>query len=70
MEMGEKRTLFYYVLLDEKENSLYDVFFDKYEHLLAKRGYVYFISEILENDFSSYTFNEIFELLENNKTKI
>ena len=70
MEMGEKRTLFYYVLLDEKENSLYDVFFEKYEYLLAKRGYVYFIGEVLENDFSSYTFDEIFELLENNKTKI
>ncbi len=70
MEMGEKRTLFYYILLDEEENALYDDFFSKYEYLLAKRGYVYFIYEILEDDFASYTFDEIFELLENNKTKI
>lgn len=70
MEMGEKRTLFYYILLDEENNPLVDEFYIKYEYLLTKRGYVYFIYEVLEDDFTNYSFEEIFALLKNNKTEI
>lgn len=70
MEMGEKKPLFHYILLDEEENALYDEFHEKYEYLLTERGYVYFLYEILENSFTTYTFDEIFSVLKDNKDEI
>lgn len=70
MVMGEKKVLFHYILIDEKANPLYEELHEKYEYLLANRGYVYFLSSVLENDFSTYTYNEIFLALQTNKEEI
>ena len=70
MQMGERKTLFHYILLDETDNSLYKEFNEKYEYLLENRGYVYFFYEILENDFEEYTIEQIFTNLRDKKDQI
>lgn len=63
MQMGKKKTIFHYILLDEINNTKYDEFNVKYQTLLKLRGYVFFFYETLDKDIDQYTFEELYVLL-------